>query len=183
MGEFTMNSSHNFETAVFITDLGWMSATVLGDTLCELSFGHPSPRSAWTSLRREHTNPVARPGKFLGRLMQRLQSFAHEPSDDFLDVQLDLSTFTEFQRVVLQRCREIPIGETVSYLELARQAGRPRAARAVGQVMAHNRFPLVVPCHRVVGTGSLGGYSARDGLALKRRLLQLEETSSRAVSV
>jgi methylated-DNA-[protein]-cysteine S-methyltransferase len=107
--------------------------------------------------------------------MARLQQFARRPDDDFLDVALELDDYTTFQRSVVERCRRVDIGQTVSYAELARRARYPRAARAVGQVMASNRFPLIVPCHRVLASnGSLGGYSARDGLAMKRRLLALE---------
>jgi methylated-DNA-[protein]-cysteine S-methyltransferase len=85
---------------------------------------------------------------------------------------------TDFQRKVLDACRAIPPGETLSYAELAVIAGAPGAARAVGNVMRTNRIPLVIPCHRVVGSGgSLGGYSAPDGLAMKRKLLEREATS------
>ncbi len=72
-------------------------------------------------------------------------------------------------------CRRIPWGQTRSYAQLAAVAGRPGAARAVGSVMAKNRVPLVVPCHRVIASsGQLGGYSAPQGLSLKRRLLAME---------
>jgi methylated-DNA-[protein]-cysteine S-methyltransferase len=95
--------------------------------------------------------------------------------DSFLDVRLDLADYSPFQSAVVQHCRRIPIGQTITYGELARRAGSPGAARAVGQVMACNRFPLIVPCHRVVGAnGSLGGFSARNGLNMKRRLLRIE---------
>ncbi len=68
----------------------------------------------------------------------------------------------------------IPPGETVTYAEVARRVGHPGAARAVGAAMARNPFPSLIPCHRVVGIdGSLRGYAG--GLALKRRLLELEE--------
>jgi methylated-DNA-[protein]-cysteine S-methyltransferase len=160
--------------AVFQTDLGWMCAAARGNRLCELSFGHRSPREAAESLRHG-PSPPSSPGRFLGELIARLRQFARQPQDDFCDVPLDLDDYTEFQRAVVQCCRTIPIGQTISYGALASIAGRPRAARAVGQVMAHNRFPLIVPCHRVVGShGSLGGFSAQDGLAMKRRLLALE---------
>ncbi|MEO1971721.1 MAG: MGMT family protein, partial [Pirellulaceae bacterium] len=63
----------------------------------------------------------------------------------------------------------------ISYAGLAVAAGSPAAARAVGNVMRTNRYPLLIPCHRVVGSGSLGGYSAPDGLDMKQRLLQMEQ--------
>lgn len=84
---------------------------------------------------------------------------------------------TEFQSDVVATCRAIPLGQTRTYGEVARLAGRPGAARAVGRVMATNRVPLIVPCHRVVASsGKLGGFSAPQGVVLKRRLLDLERT-------
>ena len=95
--------------------------------------------------------------------------------DDFADVEVDYQTRSAFRRHVLEFCRQIPSGETITYAELARRAGSPGAARAAGQVMANNLVPIIIPCHRVVGSGgALGGYSAPGGLATKRRLLALE---------
>jgi methylated-DNA-[protein]-cysteine S-methyltransferase len=87
-------------------------------------------------------------------------------------VTIDLSGVPPFHRKVLAAARRIPYGRTVTYGELARRAGSPRAARAAGQAMAHNPVPLIVPCHRVVASGGLGGFGG--GLALKRLLLALE---------
>jgi len=79
----------------------------------------------------------------------------------------------DFARAVLARLAEIPFGELVSYGELARAAGRPGAARAVGGAVGRNPLPIVVPCHRVIAAdGKLGGFSA--GLPNKRWLLRLE---------
>jgi methylated-DNA-[protein]-cysteine S-methyltransferase len=91
------------------------------------------------------------------------------------DVDIDLDNHTAFQRRVLEACRRIPPGAVVTYGQLAAQAGRPRAARAVGRTMAVNPVPLVIPCHRVVAAdGSLCGFSATGGLGAKRRLLDHE---------
>jgi methylated-DNA-[protein]-cysteine S-methyltransferase len=85
---------------------------------------------------------------------------------------------SDFQRAVVGHCRRIPPGQTLTYGQLAARVGRPRAARAVGRVMATNRFPLIVPCHRVVAAGGvLGGFSAPQGLAMKKRLLAAEAAS------
>jgi methylated-DNA-[protein]-cysteine S-methyltransferase len=163
------------QTVTFDSELGWLCAAFRGELLHELTFGHDSPQAAVRALRHSAGAPTAAPSRSLRRLQERLQAFAEDPQDDFLDVRLAVDEFTEFQRKVLQQCRNVHIGETITYAELAERAGRPRAARAVGQVMAHNRFPLIVPCHRVVASnGSLGGYSARHGLNMKRRLLALE---------
>ncbi|MCL2609267.1 MAG: methylated-DNA--[protein]-cysteine S-methyltransferase [Treponema sp.] len=105
----------------------------------------------------------------------QLRQYLAATRRDF-DLPLELRG-TEFQRAVWQALREIPYGETRSYKEVAEAVGRPKAVRAVG--MANNRNPvaIVVPCHRVIGSdGSLVGYAA--GLALKRRLLELEGKSS-----
>jgi methylated-DNA-[protein]-cysteine S-methyltransferase len=91
------------------------------------------------------------------------------------DLALDLRSCTPFQRQVLRIVQTIPPGQTWSYADVARAAGKPGAARAVGQVMARNPVPLFVPCHRVVASGGgLGGFSAPGGLNTKRELLELE---------
>jgi methylated-DNA-[protein]-cysteine S-methyltransferase len=88
-------------------------------------------------------------------------------------VPADLSGLPPFHQRVLRQARRIPCGRTATYGELAASVGRPRGARAVGQAMARNPVPLVVPCHRVVAAGGgLGGFGG--GLDLKRRLLALE---------
>ncbi|HOW71849.1 MAG TPA: methylated-DNA--[protein]-cysteine S-methyltransferase [Phycisphaerae bacterium] len=91
------------------------------------------------------------------------------------DTPVDLTGVTVFQRRVLQACRRIAYGRVATYGELARCVGRPKAARAVGQAMAANPVPIVIPCHRVVGaSGELTGFSAEQGVGLKRWLLELE---------
>jgi methylated-DNA-[protein]-cysteine S-methyltransferase len=81
---------------------------------------------------------------------------------------------TPFMRRVYDVVRRIPAGETLSYGEVADAAGRPGAARAVGAAMAKNRICLFIPCHRVVGSSGIGGWSGTGGLEQKRALLMLE---------
>lgn len=83
---------------------------------------------------------------------------------------------TPFMRRVYDVVRRIPAGETRSYGEVADEAGRPGAARAVGAAMAKNRICLFIPCHRVVGSSGLGGWSGPGGLDQKRALLELERS-------
>jgi O-6-methylguanine DNA methyltransferase len=86
---------------------------------------------------------------------------------------IDTSSLSPFERSVLEVVRKIPEGEVVTYGEVARRVGRPGAARAVGQALARNPFPLLIPCHRVVRSdGRLGGFSS--GPERKRMLLQEE---------
>jgi len=112
-------------------------------------------------------------------LADRICAFAQGDPVDFLDVVIDMEGLTHFQRRVIEGCRRIPHGQTLTYGELARVSGRPGAARAAGSVMARNRMPLVVPCHRVVAaSGGLGGFSAPQGVVMKRRLLELEQCAA-----
>ncbi len=83
-----------------------------------------------------------------------------------------------FKFAVWERLREIPFGETISYGELARRIGQPNAARAVGLANGSNPIPIIVPCHRVIGSnGKLVGYGG--GLAIKEKLLALESQQLR----
>jgi methylated-DNA-[protein]-cysteine S-methyltransferase len=84
---------------------------------------------------------------------------------------------TEFQRSVWRQLQEIPYGETISYGELARRVGNPKASRAVGSANGANPLPIVIPCHRVIaGNGTLGGFGG--GLPTKQILLALEQGTS-----
>ncbi len=89
--------------------------------------------------------------------------------------QIDWSVLTPFQQKVLQATLAIPYGQTRTYAEIAQQVGKPRAARAVGRAEATNPMPVVIPCHRVIGSdGKLHGYGAGEGLPTKAWLLELE---------
>jgi methylated-DNA-[protein]-cysteine S-methyltransferase len=85
----------------------------------------------------------------------------------------DLTAETAFARAVYERAMKVPYGETVTYGQVASDIGSPGGARAVGQAMSRNRFPLVIPCHRVIAAdGKIGGFSS--GIDLKKYLLELE---------
>ena len=100
-----------------------------------------------------------------------------QPSD-LSGVQLDMARVPAFDQQVYAVARTIPVGETVSYGQIARRLGDPGLARDVGQALARNPFPIVVPCHRVIAAGGrLGGFSARGGLATKQRLLSIERAN------
>ncbi len=112
----------------------------------------------------------------------QLQAYFAGEAVEF-DMPLDWSGATSFTRDCWQACREIPLGQTCSYGELAAHAGRPGAARAVGHAMSTNRIPIIVPCHRVLRSdGSLGGYSGPSGVAFKQRLLAMEAAAARQQS-
>ena len=159
---------------LFGSELGWMAIVGRKNRLLHVRFGEPSRASVLSSVR-DLLSPDALDDDWNEPLVARLQAYAAGVPDDFRDVEVDFEGWTPFARKVLEYCRRVPCGKTTSYGQLAARAGSTRAARAVGNVMAHNRCPLVIPCHRVLGSGlALGGYSARGGLKLKRQLLDME---------
>ena len=107
------------------------------------------------------------------QLVHKLYAYFEGDQVDFREVEVDVDGWTPFQLDVVRALRVVPYGEVVSYRELAQLAGYPRAQRAAGTFCARNRFPLVVPCHRVVSSDGLGSYGSL-GLDYKRRLLALE---------
>jgi methylated-DNA-[protein]-cysteine S-methyltransferase len=173
----------------FPTALDWMALAWREDALRGVVFGYPSQRQAKFALGRGLYLPgqfwhfptagqlVDEP-KWVADLMGGLQRFAEGEPVDFSDVPLAVDHLSRFGRRVVAACRAIPWGQMTTYGDLAAACGSPGAARAVGSVMARNRYPLVVPCHRVLASGGgLGGYSAPDGLRMKRRLLAMEATA------
>jgi len=111
--------------------------------------------------------------KGLPPLAAKIKAYFAGERVNFSMADLDLSVLGPFQKTILTKATKIPLGQVWSYGRLAAEAGCPRAARAVGNEMARNPYPLVVPCHRVVrANGELGGFGS--GPELKRELLLLE---------
>jgi len=162
----------------------------VGTATCQTAFGWVGV--AWSDLGLEATTlPCATEAGALNQLPEARGPQPHPPQGldipallDKLrrafegepvtyDEPLNPTIGTDFQRRVWALTREIPRGETRTYGQLARMAGSPGAARAVGQSMARNPWPIIVPCHRVLGSdGSLTGFGG--GVDLKRRMLQME---------
>jgi methylated-DNA-[protein]-cysteine S-methyltransferase len=131
----------------------------------------PPPSRSTLPLRRA---PVANgTAPKADKLIKRLKDYFAGKPDSFDDVQLELDGWTAFQLDVVRALRHVPYGEVVSYGDLARLAGHPRAHRAAGTFCARNRFGIVVPCHRVVASDGLGSYGSL-GPGYKQRLLALE---------
>jgi methylated-DNA-[protein]-cysteine S-methyltransferase len=125
-------------------------------------------------LEREHKAEVRRDARRVANVLHQLSEYFNGSRNKF-EIAYDLGGLTPFQRRVLEAVQQIPMGSYVTYLELARRIGKPKAARAVGQALGHNPIPILIPCHRVIATdGSLGGYSGPGGVQMKSELLQLE---------
>lgn len=109
-------------------------------------------------------------------LVEKIRDYFSGKPVHFDDQRVDLSGYTKFQKKVLLKTREIPYGTVRTYGWLAEQCGHPLSYRAVGGVMRINPLPLIIPCHRIIGSqGKLTGFSATGGLSLKRRMLEMEE--------
>ena len=134
----------------------------------------PGPKTGITRLiAQDYPEAAKRPG-LLPRFQKKVGRYFNGETVRF-DESLDLADQPPFRRKVLEQCRRIPYGTTASYGDLARAAGSPGAARAVGSAMAHNPMPLLVPCHRVLcANGSIGGFSSPDGVQQKEQMLRLE---------
>ena len=166
-------TDRDLEVTTFSSRLGWIALASADHVLAGLAFGYATSDTARAALRLPDGSWSAAPS--WPDLAERLTAYAAGEPEDFADVAVDLSHLTPFERRVVENCRRIPFGQTLSYGRLAEQVGSPRAARAVGNVMAGNRCPLVVPCHRVVAAGGrIGNYSAPEGRRMKLRLLEQE---------
>ena len=126
------------------------------------------------SLARRGFRPAGHNASRTDGASRQLSEYLTGERRDF-DLPIDWSGLREFQKQVLQLVAAVPYGQRTTYGELARRIGRPRAARAVGRANGSNPMPLVIPCHRVLGSdGGLHGYGAPGGLETKAWLLNLE---------
>ncbi|MCV2366056.1 methylated-DNA--[protein]-cysteine S-methyltransferase [Paucibacter sp. DJ1R-11] len=171
---------HGFDTALGLCCIAWNELGVCGSQL----------PGATTSLSRDRLRQRFPTGRETDQLplqiaaavhaVQRLLAGELADNEELLAIVLDDSALPEFQRQVLAMTRQIPLGQTCSYGELAARLGQPGAARAVGQAEGRNPFAPIVPCHRVLASGKgQGGFSAHGGLLTKQRLLAIEASSAR----
>ena len=158
------------------TPVGPLLLAVTERGLCRISFD-PEPERETESLARTFGVRVLRVPRQVDRVRRELDEYFEGRRREF-DLPLDLRGREGFSRAVLERLAGVPYGAVTTYKSLAVEAGNPRAARAVGTVMNRNPIPIVLPCHRVVGSdGSLVGYGG--GLPRKRLLLDLEAGTPR----
>jgi methylated-DNA-[protein]-cysteine S-methyltransferase len=155
------------------TPLGdlWLAVSDAGLVAVEFDMGQDEFGSY---VRTRFKRPVKSNPKRVAKAAGQLRDYLSGKRRSFT-FPIDWSVLRPFQRLALEATYAIPYGETRTYGELAHQIGRPRAARAVGRAEATNPMPLVIPCHRVVGTdGKLHGYGGGEGLPTKEWLLKLE---------
>lgn len=154
-------------TKIFTTELGKIAISATAQGLTELTFLVGSD----SRLEFQH-DPVALP--HVTKAGQWLKDFLKGSTQSY-EGPLVLEG-TEFQKSVWRQIESIEYGKTLSYGEIAHRIGKPLAARAVGAAVGANPIPLIVPCHRVMGsTGRITGYSGGDGIPTKRKLLALEK--------
>jgi methylated-DNA-[protein]-cysteine S-methyltransferase len=132
--------------------------------------------SAIQAARTYAVNAIESPDSF-GDLPMRLQRYFRGEPVEFGD-SVNVEGATDFQRAVWDATRLIPYGQIRSYSWVAERVGKPGACRAVGNALARNPIPIVIPCHRVIASdGGLGGFTG--GLDMKSRLLVLESPGSK----
>ena len=147
------------------TRFGPVTAAFTSRGLAGLEFGAKAARGA---------DDIRKAGAPAARTLARELKRYFKKGEWRFTLPLDLACGTDFDRAVWRALGHIPPGETRTYGEVAADIDCPRAARAVGNACGRNPVPVVVPCHRVVAAGGIGGFGL--GLELKRRLLALEGT-------
>ncbi len=160
-----------FDTAIGWCGIAWGPRGIAGVQLPEGS----APATRARLLRRFPGAREAPPPPEARRAIDGIATLLRGEPSALDDVALDMEGVPEFNRRVYEVARTIPWGATLSYGEIAKRLGDPGAARDVGQALGRNPFAIVVPCHRVLAAGGKwGGFSARGGVATKRRLLSIE---------
>lgn len=172
-----------------VTDAFTVFDTVIGS--CGIAWGPggitavqlPEGSAEATAQRLAAAHPDASrrpPSPGVAAVVERIQAVLTGTADDLADVPLDLRGRSEFERGAYAVARSIAPGHTQTYGQVAERIGNPGLARAVGRAMGANPFPIVVPCHRVLGAdGSIGGFSAHGGAVTKRRMLLAEGVPER----
>ena len=172
MTEFTL-----FDTPIGRCGIAWDGETIAGVQL---------PESDRRRLRRRLHDRFdgateGTPPSVVVDAIECMTASLRGEADDLVEVLLDFDALPPFHQKVLTMVRTIPAGETMSYGEVAAAVGSPGAARAVGQALGNNPYPIIVPCHRVLAAGGrIGGFSAEGGVSTKAKMLAAEGVTPRA---
>ncbi|HET8936719.1 MAG TPA: methylated-DNA--[protein]-cysteine S-methyltransferase [Polyangiales bacterium] len=171
------NAQHH---SIFETARGFMGVTWNGAGITNMHLPTDSAASARRFLQRKAgDSSAAVPTGAIAEAIDAVKRYFHGEAIDFESIELDLTTRSAFDQKVYLTVRRIGWGRTTTYGDVARLIGRgPQAARDVGQAMAHNPVPVIIPCHRVLAAGGkLGGFSAPGGVDTKLHMLELEGIS------
>lgn len=161
-----------FDTAIGRCGIAWGPRGITG-----VQLPAPSERAMRDGLAAAHPDATERePPEPVARAIERIrQVLAGTSRDNLADIELDLSGLSGFLTAAYAVARTIDPGQTLTYGQIAERIGGVGLARAVGRAMGANPFPIIVPCHRVLGAdGSIGGFSATGGAVTKRRMLLAE---------
>ena len=160
-----------FDTPVGPCGLVWAPGGLIGVLLPEASASATRARAQ----RRFGGAREAETPADIRQVMARIVGLLSGQPDSLQDIELDTSAVPPFNLRVYELARGILPGQTLTYGEVASRLGEPQAARAVGQALGANPFPIIVPCHRVLAAGGKsGGFSAPGGARTKLRLLEIE---------
>ena len=160
-----------FDTAIGRCGIAWTDRGVACVQLPEGSDASTRARLISRCRGAQPGNPPAHAQHAIDGMTKLLQG----ERIDLADVTLDMASVPDFHRRVYEITRSIPPGETLAYGDIAGRLGLPGSARAVGQALGRNPFPIIVPCHRVLAAGGrMGGFSAHGGTDTKLRLLDIE---------
>lgn len=172
-----------FETPIGLCGLAWGELGLVGTQLPEAA-----PGAAWARLRRRYPDAIeaSLPPVGIQRVIERVNELLAGGRDDLVDVELDFSVVSPFNRRVYEIARAIAPGQTLTYGQIAKAISEtgddPLAARAVGKALGENPWPIIVPCHRVLGAdGKSGGFSAPGGVETKARMLTIERARTNDV--
>lgn len=172
------NSERGTGLALYETAVGWGAAVSGAAGLIEiiLPFGSKNREELIRRLAHQYPQALESSADCVARETAVLLTryFAGDQVS-FADLPVDLSCFSPFQQEVYRMVAAIPSGKVLTYAAVAAAVGRPRAARGIGSAMGRNPLPVIIPCHRVVGSsGAMTGYSAQGGVASKQWLLHME---------
>lgn len=165
-----------FDTRIGVCGIAWGEAGITG-----VALPADSDDAAGEYLRSRYPAADEEPATSqIEQAIERIRQVLDGARDSLADLELDYTGVHEFPRRVYEIARTVEPGSTITYGEIAAQLGGPGLARAVGRALGDNPFPIVVPCHRVLGAdGAIGGFSASGGARTKRHMLLLEGAGER----
>lgn len=170
----TGKTASHVSCSVFKTAIGWCGMVMARRKIIRLCIGYTEPRLLIKDITDEFGGEVSM-NHPRGGVVEKIKRYCLGENVSLTGVSMDWSPLTAFQQKVLRAAMRIPYGTVETYGSLARKIGVPKGSRAVGNALAKNPFPLLVPCHRIVREdGKMGGFSAGDGIGLKKMLLTME---------